>query len=168
MIDIMKQLHRNALEAVRELADYCAVSETMAEAQTEYPIPWDTFYLVKAGQALKALKEFKYNHDEAVAPISGADSYAAHPGDAMWPIASVPPKMLDAVEISMGYGAVDIGPFTWGTRKGVLLAPRSYIIPPGQPGRLQNQEYWPVRGDVVIWIDQPGAGAGIVEELQKL
>lgn len=154
MINIMKQLHRNALEAVRELEEYCAVSETMADAVSEEPIPWDTFYRVKAGQALKALQEFAYNKEAREAPSSSHER--------------LPPNMLDATEISMGHGMVDVAEFKWGTRKGVLLAPRSYFIEPGQPGPLANTDYWPMRGDVVIWIDNPNAGAAIVEELIKL
>lgn len=149
----MTELVERAQRAVRELDDWTSENETAFTGWGEQIVPPEaTFWRVKAGQALKALEEIIPYPNQVVNEE----------------VKRLPGKMLDCIEIMMGHGLVDIGPITWGTRKGVLLAPRDYVIPPGEPGRLQDQTYWPVRGDVVIWIDKPGAGAGIVEELQKL
>ncbi|WP_210203041.1 hypothetical protein [Pseudaminobacter soli (ex Li et al. 2025)] len=96
-------------------------------------------------------------YDAARAALSGAST--ATPADKV---------QMEAVEISMGHGLVDVGPITWQGRSGILLRPRDKHIPVGSPGELQDQSYWPVSGDVVIWIDWPEGAEIIIKHLAAL
>lgn len=75
---------------------------------------------------------------------------------------------ITATQIAMGHGRVDVGPITHEGRVGLLLHPRPEVIPVGEAGTLQNVDYWPQEGDVVIWLDGPERGETIIRELQAL
>jgi hypothetical protein len=52
-----QQLYAQAHQALQALDDWANVNETEADAMSEWPIPWQSFYRVKTGQALKAIEE---------------------------------------------------------------------------------------------------------------
>lgn len=68
---------------------------------------------------------------------------------------------VKAAQITMGRGLVDVTMITHEGRSGILFRPRDHHIPVGEPGEIQAGEYWPVEGDVVIWIENEG-GAEVV------
>ncbi|NTG85814.1 hypothetical protein G6L15_06580 [Agrobacterium rhizogenes] len=68
-----------------------------------------------------------------------------------------------AAEIVMGRGLIDVTSISYDGRSGILFRPRSEHIPVGDEGQLQEGEYWPVAGDVVIWIENDG-GAQVIEK----
>lgn len=65
---------------------------------------------------------------------------------------------VEATQITLGKGLVDVGPILWDGRRGILLRPRPHHLPINDAGELQNVEYLPVEGDVVIWLDGLEAG----------
>ena len=67
-------------------------------------------------------------------------------------------ETIRGAQITLGKGVVDIAPIEHEGRKGVLLRPRQTIIPYGQPGELPEGRYWPVEGDVVLWVEGEGPG----------
>lgn len=73
---------------------------------------------------------------------------------------------IKAAQITMGRGLVDVTTITHEGRSGILFRPRDQHIPVGDPGELQGGEYWPVEGDVVIWIENEGGAAVIDKHLQ--
>ncbi|MCZ7909350.1 DUF551 domain-containing protein [Agrobacterium leguminum] len=68
-----------------------------------------------------------------------------------------------ATQIEMGHGKVDVSRIEHEGRSGILFRPRASVIPVGQEGDLPAGEYWPVSGDVVIWIANEG-GAKVIEK----
>lgn len=71
-----------------------------------------------------------------------------------------------AAEIVMGRGLVDVTTISYQGRTGILFRPRSEHIPVGADGQLQEGEYWPVAGDVVIWIENE-AGAQVIDKFLR-
>lgn len=71
-----------------------------------------------------------------------------------------------ATQIEMGHGKVDVSRIEHEGRSGILFRPRSSFIPVGHEGELPAGEYWPVSGDVVIWIASEG-GAQVIEKYLK-
>lgn len=71
-------------------------------------------------------------------------------------------KEIRAAQITMGRGLVDVSRIEHEGRAGILFRPRTIHIPVGEPGELPPGEYWPVDGDVVIWIENEG-GAKVVQ-----
>lgn len=71
----------------------------------------------------------------------------------------------DATHITLGAGICDIGPINYGDKTAVLIRPRANHVPFGQQGELQNTEYVPVKGDVVIWSKGEGSSVLIKELL---
>lgn len=69
---------------------------------------------------------------------------------------------VEAAQITMGRGLVDVSRIEHEGRAGILFRPRDDHIPVGEEGELQPGEYWPVKGDVVIWIENEG-GARVIE-----
>lgn len=74
---------------------------------------------------------------------------------------SEPVKEIRAAQITMGLGLVDVSRIEHEGRAGILFRPRAIHIPVGEPGELPPGEYWPVDGDVVIWIENEG-GAQVI------
>ena len=70
---------------------------------------------------------------------------------------------LEATEITMGLGLVDVTTISHDGKSGILFRPRPEHIPVGEDGELQGGEYWPVKGDVVIWIEN-ASGASVIEK----
>lgn len=68
-----------------------------------------------------------------------------------------------ATQIEMGHGKVDVSRIDHEGRSGILFRPRNSFIPVGQEGELPAGEYWPVSGDVVIWIANE-SGAHVIEK----
>jgi hypothetical protein len=73
----------------------------------------------------------------------------------------------EGTHVTVGLGLCDIGPIKAEGRTGVLVRPRGEHIPFGEPGELQNTEYWPRKGDVVIWVEGDGPGV-LIKELAAL
>ncbi len=74
-----------------------------------------------------------------------------------------PVKEIRATQITMGRGLVDVTRIEHEGRAGILFRPRQSHIPVGEPGELSPGEYWPVEGDVVIWIENE-AGASVIQK----
>ena len=74
-----------------------------------------------------------------------------------------PSPEIKATEIVMGRGLVDVTKISHEGRSGILFRARSEHIPVGADGQLQAGEYWPVAGDVIIWIENEG-GASVIEK----
>ncbi|WP_079212978.1 hypothetical protein [Brucella pituitosa] len=70
---------------------------------------------------------------------------------------------LEATEITMGLGLVDVTTISHDGKSGILFRPRPEHIPVGEDGELHGGEYWPVKGDVVIWIEN-ASGASVIEK----
>lgn len=70
---------------------------------------------------------------------------------------------IAAAQITMGRGLVDVSRIWHEGRAGILFRPRENHIPIGDEGELSAGEYWPVEGDVVIWIEN-GGGAQVVKK----
>lgn len=68
---------------------------------------------------------------------------------------------VKAAQITMGRGLVDVTRIEHQGRSGILFRPRAQHIPVGDEGELPAGEYWPIAGDVVIWIETP-AGASVI------
>lgn len=69
---------------------------------------------------------------------------------------------VEATQITMCRGLVDVSRIEHEGSAGILFRPRADHIPVGEEGELQAGEYWPVKGDVVIWIENEG-GARVIE-----
>lgn len=69
---------------------------------------------------------------------------------------------IKAAQITMGRGLVDVTTITHEGRSGILFRTRDHHIPVGEPGELLGGAYWPVEGDVVIWIENE-AGASVID-----
>lgn len=80
-----------------------------------------------------------------------------HPATIKCPPTNVLPEN-GPTEIILGNGMVDVGPIAYNGKIGLLLRNRSTYIPVGQPGEINDQEYWPKTGDVVIWFDRGDRG----------
>lgn len=72
-----------------------------------------------------------------------------------------------AAQITMGRGLVDVSRIDHEGRAGILFRPRERHIPVGDEGELKPGEYWPVEGDVVIWIENEG-GAQVIQKYLTL
>lgn len=70
---------------------------------------------------------------------------------------------IAAAQITMGRGLVDVSRIEHEGRAGILFRPREKHIPIGDEGELQAGEYWPVEGDVVIWVENEG-GAKVIQK----
>ncbi|GJD41361.1 WYL domain-containing protein [Methylobacterium bullatum] len=70
-------------------------------------------------------------------------------------------RRIEATQITLGEGVVDIGPITHEGKTGVLFRPRKEHIAFGEAGQLPEGEYWPVPGDVVLWVSGKGPGVAI-------
>lgn len=68
---------------------------------------------------------------------------------------------MQATEITLGVGLVDITEIKHEGRVGILFRPRQEHVPFGGPGVLPEGEYWPVAGDVVLWVAGDGPGVAI-------
>lgn len=75
---------------------------------------------------------------------------------------------LDCTQISMGHGLVDVTHIEYGGRIGLFLRPRAEAIPVGEPGELLGGDYWPVPGDVVIWMDNLAGLAVVLREVIQI
>jgi hypothetical protein len=73
---------------------------------------------------------------------------------------STGPEIL-ATQIRLGEGLTDITRIDHEGKTGVLFRPRAQHIPNGEPGELPAGEYWPVPGDVVLWVGPDGAQVAI-------
>ncbi|GEP11698.1 hypothetical protein [Methylobacterium gnaphalii] len=67
----------------------------------------------------------------------------------------------EATQVTLGEGLVDITVITHEGKSGVLFRPRAEKIPFGEPGELPEGDYWPVAGDVVLWVSGEGPQVAI-------
>jgi hypothetical protein len=74
---------------------------------------------------------------------------------------------IKAAQITMGRGLVDVSRIEHEGRAGILFRPRDHHIPIGDEGDLPPGDYWPVDGDVIIWIENE-AGAQVVQKYLSL
>jgi hypothetical protein len=72
---------------------------------------------------------------------------------------------IKAAQITMGRGLVDVTRIEHEGHVGILFRPRAEHIPVGEDGELKAGEYWPVDGDVVIWIENEGGAKVVYDHL---